>query len=495
MRRRSLNWPESIAALSALVTFTLVVIRAAATVDPNWDTLAYHWAFAARAGGLCGPECFAFPPGIEQRYEGFPLLFHTLQGLLWRVTGTPGLADLINIALVGALAAYLKWRFSVPLAWSWLAYLAIPEAQIEMTSSFLDLPLNAAVTIGLMVTLRLLVQPEADQRPDIAIGLAALALAAGSKYQMVPIALAAWIVIIVLVARRPSMIGLHRATTAVFALGIAGALLLLPKLAANWLVFGNPFYPLDVRYGPVRFPGPEDMAFANSISDWWVARPAPLRWLASVMEWDAFGGRPLAWTIGNGDVPQSYASFRMGGYFVAYVLGALTLLTWGARHAARMRFPVALMIVLSLMCAFLPSSHELRYYMFWMLALVSCVLIAGHSPLFAGPRQPLQRQLTHCLAGIACASVILMTGGAYLSMEGPVLGDLLGETLAVVAEVPEGGTLCILNRNPRSFLYASVFHPPRRYQTKSLWSDEEANCTIRVDLNERATRAASQRGP
>ncbi len=486
MRWRYLYRLHWLPAIAALVTFVLIVVRAIRTVDPYWDTLAYHWPFAARLGGLCDRDCYSFAPSIEARYDGFPLLLHAVQGLLWRVTGTPGVADLINIAMVVALAAYLKYRFAVPLAWAWLAFLAVPEVQIELTSSYIDLPLNAAVTLALMVVLRILVHPDKDQRADIAIALAALAVAAGSKFQMVPIALATWLAIVVLATGKPSMIGLQRSTTAFVALAFAGALVLLPKLVINTISFGNPFYPIEVNFGPIHLPGVESMMSLNSISDAWINAPRSVRWLASVMELDAFRGRPLPWTVGQGDVQQSSPSFRMGGYFVAYVLGAVGLLSWSARSSLRGKLPAALVIILTLICASLPNSHELRYYMFWMLTLVSAVLVTAHSPAFTSPQQAVFRNFTHGLVGIAGLSVVMMTGGGYLRFWGPslpTLGELIGATDETVAEVPNGGTLCILNRHPYGFLYASVFHPPGHYHTQSLWADEQANCTIRLDID------------
>ena len=471
------------ATVLAFVTFVLIVVRAVRTVDPYWDTLAYHWPYAARIAGLCDKDCFLLSFGTESRYDGFPLLLTALQGWLWRLTGTPAMSDLINIAMVVALSAYLRYRFAVPLAWSWLAVLAIPQAQIQLTATYIDLAVNAAVTLGLMVLLRILTEPDADHRIDVAIALAALGIAAGSKYQMVPIALITWCAIIVLVTRKPSIVGFKRRSTAFLVLSAAGALILLPKLAFNAWAFANPFYPVDVRIGPIHLAGLESTRPSNSISDRWADSPSALRWLASVFEYDAFRGRILPWTLGQGDIPQSSPSFRMGGYFIPYVLGAIAVLWWSARSSAAARRAGVLVIVLSILCAVLPLSHELRYYMFWMLTLVSCVLVAAHSPAFASPEQRIQRAVAHGLVAIAAISVIAMTGGAYLKTRGQTLQDIVRETDSVVAKIPEGGTLCVLNQHPRAFLYASLFHPSRHYHTRSLFAGEQADCSLRLDLD------------
>ena len=132
----------------------------------------------------------------------------------------------------------------------------------------------------------------------------------------------------------------------------------------------------------------------------------------------------------------------MGGYFVVYVLGALALLAWGVRSSRRGKWAAALVIVLTLICMLLPASHELRYYMFWMLTLVSSVLVTAHSPTFSSPQQAVLRNVTHGVVAISCASVLMMTGGEYLRLSGPstpTLSDLLEGTDEFVAQVPTVG--------------------------------------------------------
>jgi len=472
----------SAAHIVAAATFALIVARAARYADTYWDTLAYHWPFAARVAGLCDAQCFLMPQSYEDRYYGFPKLWHALQGLLWRATGTPALADLLAIAMVCLLCLYLAWRFRVPLGWAWLAFLAIPEVQIELTSSYVDLPLNAAVAIALMATLRMMVDRSADHRIDVAIAFVALELAAGSKPQLLAVALAIWSVIAVLAIARPSSVRLpgRIATLAVFAL--AAMLGLLPNAIHNAFVYGNPFYPIAATAGPFAFAGPEAMFQTISVSDARIGWPGPLRWVASVLEFDAFRGRAPPWTLGQGDVPQSSPSFRMGGYFGAYVIGALAITWWSARAIAQRRSIAAMIVGVSIVCALMPLSHELRYYMFWMFALVSTMLALVHSPLFARPEQPLQRGVAHGAIAVALATVVSMTGGEYLRGGGARLDELMRDSERVVQAVPEGGTLCILNRAREAILYAQVFHPDRHYQTRLLWADEPAPCTVRHEV-------------
>ncbi len=467
----------------ALGTFVLVAVRAWSTVDPYWDTLAYHWVFAARSVGLCGRECFAMPPLMEALYDGFPLFVHRVQGALWRLTGGPSAGDLVNVGAVVALLAYLRARFRVPLAWSWLAMLAIPVVQIELTSSYIDVTVNALVTIALLVVLRMLVEPAGDHRIDVVIALAALAAAVGGKFLMVPVALLAWAAITVLAARTPSMLRFARRGVALATLAVVGAIALLPALAINARAHGNPFYPIGVDIGRLHIAGPFPMRQPNAVSLAWMDSPQPLRWLASVGEYDSFRARPLPWTIGQGDVPHESPSFRMGGYFVGYVLGAVALLVWSARSVPGARWSAAMMILLSGLCAWSPASHELRYYAFWMMTLVCVVLAATHAPAFASTDQPARRRCAHALVVIATATVISMTGAAYLQTEHPTLEDLIVHTRATVAQVPDGGVLCIRDRSRFAFLYAEIFHRPRHYATRLLDGDEpDDRCTMRVSL-------------
>lgn len=487
--RRLLNVAVShwvlVPAAIAAGSFIAIVVRAIRTVDVNWDTLAYHWVFAARAAGICGRECFLLPLPIEPRYDGFPLLVHAAQGYLWRLTGTPGMADLINIGMVVLLCCYLKWRFKVPLAWAWLALLAIPEVQGPLTTSLIDIPVNTAVTIAVLALLRMLVEPAEDRVADTVIALAALGVAAGGKLQMVSVAMIIWTAIVVLAMRDPSRLRFTHRSTLACALIAAGIVVILPKVIINALHFGNPFYPIDLVFGPFHFAGPEPMVQPNVLSDAWIDVPGPLRWIASVFELDAFRGRPLPWMPGQADVLQASPSFRMGGYFVAYVLAAISVVVWVARSSPKARWPLAMLVVFSVMCASFPYSSELRYYLFWMMSLVAIMLALTYAPQFANPMQAIQRGVARGVVAIAFTSVVTMTGAYYFRPDGITLAQLMHGTDAVVAGIPDGATLCIRNWDRRAILYSAPFHPPRNYHTRLLEFDEPAaECTVRMTIKD-----------
>lgn len=472
----------SVATVVAVITFALICVRAVMTADPYWDTLAYHWPFAARLGGICNADCFTMPTTSEYRYEGFPKLWHWLQGILWRLAGSPAQADVLAVAMVALVCGYLKSRFAVPLAWSWLGFLAIPETQIELTSTMIDLPLNAALTLAILVTVRMLVHGGTSNRADIALALAALFVAANSKFQLATVALLFWICIAALAAIQVASRSPRQRVLLFIALALAGSIVLTPKLLWNLYDFGNPFYPITLAIGPLHLPGQEPMLSSIAMSDAIVHWPGPLRWLASVLEFDAFRGRPQIWMLGQGDVLQSSPSFRMGGYFVAYVIAMVMVLIWSARNTKPGRLVLMTFAAITLLCACLPLSFESRYYSFWMLTLVSMVLALAHAPLFASTLQPTHRLAACGVVGIALVSVVSMTGAAYLKTERDSLANLIAPTNRLIAQIPDGATLCVLNRAREAILYSSVFHPNRHYRTKVLWGDEvDAACTVRLD--------------
>jgi hypothetical protein len=477
-------WPSLAVDALAVVTFILIVVRAFRVADVNWDTLQYHWSYAARAAGICDPQCLAFDSGIDVRYHGFPMVYHWAYGMLWRIFGTPLAGHALTIGAVVALCVELRRRFEVPLAWSWLAFLAIPLVQIHLSASYADVVANAAITLALIVLVDLLVTRRLATFADLAIAAVALATAAGTKLQIIPVAGLAWlaIAIVAIVARRRRDGRFPWAFAA--GLAVAGIIAVLPQALANLWRFHNPFYPIAFNIAGHVFPGEETVAIiqqASSLGTQWKDTPSAVRWLASVLEFDAFRGRSMLWTIDQGDVLQSSPSFRMGGYFVAYVIGLVALIVSRSR-ARELRPLVGVLAAVTLLCALLPNSHELRYYMFWMLMLVASVLIAAFAPAFADRTQPALRRDSGALVLIALASVVLMTGAAYLKTSGMHIRDLVAPTDAVVDALAPGSTLCVANRDRHAILYSRAFHPNSDIHVRMLQDADAPGCTKVITL-------------
>jgi hypothetical protein len=81
----------------AILLLALLLSRAILTVDPYFDSFAYHLPFAARLAGLCPKSCYQMGAYLEAVYDGFPKLFHVFQGLAWRITGRAQVVDVLNL--------------------------------------------------------------------------------------------------------------------------------------------------------------------------------------------------------------------------------------------------------------------------------------------------------------------------------------------------------------------------------------------------------------
>ncbi len=121
---RAGRWVLRLLALALLVS----VLRAALhDFCQAWDSPYYHLPFAARFGGVLGPDDYVFSPDNEARFAGFPLLGERIQGLLYRLSGRPEAANLLAFASVPALALYLRARFRVPASVAVLGLLSTNE--------------------------------------------------------------------------------------------------------------------------------------------------------------------------------------------------------------------------------------------------------------------------------------------------------------------------------------------------------------------------------
>jgi hypothetical protein len=121
--------------------------------------------------------------------------------------------------------------------------------------------------------------------------------------------------------------------------------------------------------------------------------------------------------------------------------------------------------------AHLPQSHELRYYLCWVLVLVALCLwlwVGGEGAEGRG-----------AALGGACAAflgvVLWVTSAGYVYPSGTTFAELMKEKGGeeVVRGIGEGETVC-LRREPYTFLYAAPFHPGRRYVVRE--AEGEGEC-------------------
>ena len=421
-------------------------------VSKAWDVWAYHLPFAARIAGIVGPDAYAFSAENAARFAGFPLLAEALQGTLWAITRRPEHANLVALFSLFALVAFLRRVLRVPMHASLLAFIAIPLVMIHATASYVDLTANALATMLLAWTLRTVLRQALVRIRDLAIGAALAAGVVNTKFQLVPLVVAASIVLVVR-SLRPRAGRWKRLLFCVLVLPIV-----LATPLKNTIVHGNPVYPVEVTVLGKTLPA-ATTAYVSS-PRYLENASRPRRFVWSALE---VGVR--RWSVDQWTPPDD-PGYRMGGFFGAYVVVNVVALAWALwRKRSREAFVACAFVAgVTLVVAFAPQSHELRYYMVWMLFLVSVNLLlwARDAPV-----------ATPFVAACALAFVTWATRGAYLYPSGDSFATLLDARVEkrVVEGAAPGTTICVA-REPWTFLYAPTFHG-KAYRVQEATTPEE----------------------
>jgi hypothetical protein len=438
-----------------------------------WDVSYYHLPFAGRLGGILPATEYVFSSANAARFQGFTLLGELLQGLLWRITGRPESVNVVAFACVPLLAWFASRRLEVPWHVTVLSLLAIPLVHTHSTSAYVDLPANSALSVLVMVTLRAYASEGPFRLSDALLAALSAAFAANMKPMLQPVAA----LVLVLLGWRAYVLrgpkGERRETATPLAVLVA----LLPVVFAtplkNLALYGNPYFPIRVTLLGHALSGTEDTY--SSSPEWLEHAQRPVRFICSLLE---FGIRPMSdprrWTIDQW-MPEGSPGYRMGGFFHAYVILHLTVFVWRvvaersrATRAAAVGF-AAFTVTLSLM----PQSHELRYYMSWMIVLVLCNLWLGG-----------RREAVNSIPGLgvltgmavtALTVVLFVTRGVYAYPSGLSFDDLVRAKVdeRLIARIANGERVCV-NREPFDVLWAPAFHHERTYVLKEV--EEASDC-------------------
>jgi hypothetical protein len=462
--------------LQAIAAVLTASIFAAAwhDVSTTWDVWYYHLPFAARIWGIVPPEAYAFHATNQSHYEGFPLLAELLQGLFWRITGRPEAANLVAFGALAGFVVYLRRAYRVPLHLGAIGLLAVPLVQLHASSCYVDLPgsLCAAALILEVIRLYATEAPPSDGAPWRLVALAGGA--ANMRFQLHPVVLLALLAAAprVLVPMVRAVRGEARAQAW---RRLALLVLLLPLAFAsplkNAIVHHNPYYPMKLSALGITLPGREE-AYSNA-PPYLRDAPRPVRFAASVLEVKI---RPFAstrrWTIDQWG-PNDSTFNRMGGFFGAYVAFHLVLLGWiAARDRSREARAAAIgFAVLTAVTASLPQSHELRYYLYWMIVLVSLNLILASRE---GARVGLAPPALGAACALALSVVLAVTRCGYAYPSGSTFTELLRDKAdaGVLERIGEGERACV-SREPWTILHAATFHPPRRYTVQEAVGRED----------------------
>jgi hypothetical protein len=476
----------------AFVAISLLAYRAGTTLDPSWDSIAYHTPFAARLWGICDEACFRMASNLEVAFQSFPKADEYLQGLLWRLTGVPEATNFIGLIFLVGFILYIARFFRIDWGWATISLLAVPMIQIHATTSYTDLAPNIAATIGILTVLLLLIYPERVGLLVLGLFAVSMIFLGNARLQLTPIAtLLIVIVTVILMQKSRSDEDMEICLPGPRLIFVLGALLMVLTLGnpiKNLIVFGSPFYPVEIKVGGhVIFFGPWTANAGNSVSDQLHSAPPSLRWLLSILDFRAFDGRFAPYTYDQGDVDQSLWSFRMGGYSVWSVLFSLSFLIWFLVQPSRssVTFKIAITAIVSantVSVIFMPASHELRYYMYWIISLLSINLIiycnVDENRFEVNPAISTAFKMTSLVLFIAIGSI---TGFGYFTSGPSAKNTITDRHIQERVDGTDGPHAIICAPMPVAFLYSEAFQPARSadsaYQVLQEPPDDLRKCT------------------
>jgi hypothetical protein len=425
--------------------------------------------FAGRLVGLLPETEYLFSSANAARFQGFPLLAELFQGILWRITGRPECTNLVAFASVPLLAWFAQHRLHVPWHLTTLSLFAIPLVLTHATSAYVDLPGNAAATVLVLLAIEAYSAERGVDVESTLLGIGAAFVAANTKPMLHPIVFASLAVLGVRIAqtcgareRRGFLTALAFALPFVFATPLK-----------NVVLHGNPYFPLKLDWMGHTLAGSEE---PYSSSPTWLAEwPRPLRFASSVLELGARPfGDPRRWTIDQW-TPPDQPGYRMGGFFNGYAALEIGALVWRIlRDRSRVvRRAAHGFVILTGLISVLPQSHELRYYMCWMIVLV--VLnrwLATRPEAAAGaPGLAALQIVALCALGV----VLLVTRGVYAYPAGSTFDELIRARVdeRVIAGITRGERVCV-HREPFDVLWAPLFHRERRYVLRE--AEDPSDC-------------------
>lgn len=358
----------------AIAVAISIFLKAIIDIDTNYDVGWYHLPFAARIWGIVSENAFISENLIEYRYDGFPLLAHFFQGLLWKLTGRIQAANLVGYLSLIIYFLFLRSYFQVPLYLSVIAIFTIPAVLTHASSSFVDLPGNIGVSVLMMMLYSWFSESRLPKAKELLAAFLGAAAAVNIKPQLQPLVFLLYLVVgirLLWLYFKYTHAAQRKLWLTVPLAAIASCLIFATPIK-NVAVYGNPFYPIRIEVAGIVLNHkltPETYSEGNR----------PQKWLQSILEINTPGWSADQWNGGNTKLLD-----RAGGFFGAYVVFNLLLLVGLTireqlhnRQLSRLKrsrtATAALITILlvSLVPANFPQSHELRYFMFWMITLVS----------------------------------------------------------------------------------------------------------------------------
>lgn len=503
--------------LAAVIVFGSIFLKAIIDIDTNYDTWWYHLPFAARIWGIIPSEMYLAEDRIEYRFEGFPLVANFLQGLLWRITQRVQSANLVCFGSLTLYLYFLKSYCRIPLYLSAIALLTIPTVITHVTTCFVDLPGNVSFSILLMMTYLLYLKQELPTKKDLLIICLAAAAAVNIKPQL---QILTFLLLGVTVSR---IVWLHFKLTPDFKrwlfkavpISLIASLLIFATPVKNIVLYGNPFYPIKVQVAGVVLNHKLNPATYQEGS-------RPQKWLQSVLEINT----PPWWSSDQWNGGDNRYMDRGGGFFGAYVVFNLILLLFFLVREILERkrqkpavsdrvsppnnnlelfkqtnlprqstIAIIFLVAMSVIPANFPQSHELRYFMFWMISLVSLnlYLITDYEKQL-GYLKWLKTKYLGLVYAVFLTIVLVKVGNFYALPQFFSLKDQIqkGVKPELLEQIQANDRICLIGKpgliNPASvpyaeiqhtLLYSAYFHPELNYSYSIKASLEPTRCQDR----------------
>lgn len=478
-RKKSRLGIETILSIIAIALVTSIFFKAIIDLDNYYDPGWYHLPFAARLGGILPREMFiGDEKWFEPRFDGFPLLAHFLQGFFWRTTGRIQSTNLVSFFSIVGYFFFLKSYFKIPLYLSAIALLSIPLVLTHATTSFVDLFGNIGVSIAVMMTYSFYKNKQLPSLEELVMAFIGCAIAANTKTQLQPLIF----VILIFAGIRLTWLYFKQKPaiklTKIIPVALLASIIIFASPIKNAIAYQNPFYPIKIQVGTIVLNhklSPEAYEGGNR----------QINWVKSVLEINT----PLFWTPDqwSDDVNRS----RKGGFWGAYVIfNLLLLVSLTIREAivnkslpenTNNEAKVALFtaIAMSLVPLNFPQSHELRYFMYWMICLVSLNLYLVSLPK---NRQLIGRWLQPKYLGLVYTIfliVILVKVGEFYAKPSFITLDKhlsIGVKSEFIDRIQPNEKVCLISKHigedtqtaptaalKYAFLYSSHFHPELDY--------------------------------
>lgn len=478
---------EIVLQVFAVIVITSLFLKAIIDVDINYDSWWYHLPFAARIWKIVPPELFL---GDERwslpRFAGFPLLAHWLQGLFWSVSGRVQTANLVCFLSLVIYLFFLKTNFQVPLYLSAIALLAIPLVLTHTTTSLVDLPGNIGFSILVMLTYKSFKRKQLLTKQELLIAVLGAATAANIKTLLQPLVVGTVGILVVrlgwLYFRQTKISG--KRLFKIAPIITLACLLIFATPVKNTALYGNPLYPIKVEIAGV-------VLNHELVPDAYQEGNRRQKWLHSILE-----VKSATWSADQGS--QEPERNRMGGFFGAYVIFNFLLLVGLSLHelfsksdrSKEARTALAIVAIMSTIVPNFPQSHELRYFMCWMILLVSFNLDLISRQIQSIKWQWLQPKYMGLVYAIFLTIVLVKIRPNYItpsfySLEQQIARGVKPELLS---QIEANERVCLIGKHvghPQKanvaalqyvFLYSSYFHPELDYSYSIKAAFNPENC-------------------